>query len=48
MRWPHTGPDRLGKKIHVVVNFARHLFADGVEHFEKTGSAIHKMISNLR
>ena len=35
----------LGKKINIVIYFTRHLFADRVEHFKKTRSAIHKVKS---
>src|SRR5215470_18780677 len=34
--------DHLGEKVHVVIAFARHLFADRLQLFKKPGAFIHK------
>src|SRR5262245_54023490 len=34
----------LGEKVHVVITFARHLFADCLQFFEKPGAFIHKTV----
>jgi hypothetical protein len=36
----------LGEKVHIVIAFPRHLFADGLQLFKKPGAFIHKITEN--
>ncbi|MDX6383041.1 MAG: hypothetical protein QOK48_614 [Blastocatellia bacterium] len=40
MLWPHTRSHHLGKKINVVICFARHRLANLVQHRQELWSAV--------
>ena len=45
MRRTNTGSDHLGKKVDVVISFARHLFPNRVQHFQKSWATIHSQLT---
>src|SRR5947207_15148121 len=43
-RRPQSGSDHLGKKIDVIVDFARHVLPNSVQDFEKAWTTIHRFL----
>src|SRR5215510_5148417 len=41
MRRSRAGPYHFSKQIYIVISFARHFFANRMEHFKKSGPTIH-------
>ena len=35
---------KLGKEVNIIIAFARHLFANGVQFFKKSRALIHKKL----